>query len=375
MYILIYNIKFMDNFKIVVFGCWNKGCKENSGQKSVSSLIKANESKYKFMVILGDNYYADKKILSEKYQLKIKETNIQELIDGFKCLDNINLEKKLIMGNHDVDESIDKSCSALKIQLKLPTYDVKFPFGYDLYYLYKDAKKNTYETILFIYLDSSLYNKNLNDTNSCYKSSLNIDIDKLREKQDKFLLDTLSTIIKNKVYNINNVIFFSHEPLFTFKNKKEKIYSSIKTDLIEILFKEKTKYNGVEFYWICADYHIYQNSIITNSLFQGQKISQLIFGTGGGELDIVPTMNTYTEDNNKLQILENVVFNSNGDNISDEFNKFGVEKFGYGEISFDFCSITHKFIAIDNMYGGSDNDYKAKYLKYKAKYIEFKKMI
>lgn len=144
----------MENFNIVVFGCWNEGCKENSGQKSVSNLIKTNETKYKFMVVLGDNYYAEKKTLLKigKTDLKIKETNIQELINGFKCLENINLEKKLIMGNHDVEDSIDKSCSTLKLQLKLPTFDVKFPFGVDKYYLYHDKITNTYETILFIWI-------------------------------------------------------------------------------------------------------------------------------------------------------------------------------------------------------------------------------
>ena len=50
----------MNNFSIAVFGCWNEGCKENSGQQSVAQLIKSNELDYKFMVILGDNYYAEK---------------------------------------------------------------------------------------------------------------------------------------------------------------------------------------------------------------------------------------------------------------------------------------------------------------------------
>lgn len=210
------------------------------------------------------------------------------MINGFKCLENIDLEKKLIMGNHDIENSIDKSCSSLKIQLKLPTYDIKFPFSYDLYYLYQDSQKEIYETILFIYLDTSLYDDTLNDINSCYKSVLNIDINKLREEQDKFLSNTLKKI-DEILYNINNVIFFAHEPLFMFKNKDNKNKSSVKTKLLKILFEEKIKYSKIEFYWICADYHIYQNSIITNDLFSGQKITQWIFGTGG-ELDNVPTL-------------------------------------------------------------------------------------
>ena len=278
------------------------------------------------------------------------------------------------MGNHDVEESFDKYCSVLKVQLKLPWYDIKFPFGVDKYYLYHDKITNTYETILFIYLDSSLYNEDYNDVNTCYHTSLGIGINELREKQKQFILSTLEEINK-KLYNINNVIFFAHEPLITFKNKNGKDKSSVISQLLEILFEEKLKYDGIGFYWICADYHIYQNSIITNKLLPKQQIHQWIFGTGGGELDKAPTFNTYDHDKYKLEILPNVVFNSMGDDISSHFNTFGVEKFGYGEISFDFCSITHKFIQSNYMYDESDNDYKTKYFKYKSKYIELKKLI
>jgi hypothetical protein len=143
----------MDTFNIAVFGCWNEGCRENSGQQSVSNLIKSNESKYEFMVILGDNYYAGKKTIIDNgmgSKFKIKLTNINELKNGFACLDQINLEKKLIMGNHDVEDSLDKGCSVLKSQLKLPWYDVKFPFGFDMYYLYGNEQNTYNKTVLFI---------------------------------------------------------------------------------------------------------------------------------------------------------------------------------------------------------------------------------
>ena len=133
---------------IAVFGCWNRGCENGSGQQAVAQLIKSREQNYKFMTILGDNYYAKQKKIGPNDE-KIYDTNLEELKNGFECFSDIKLEKKLIMGNHDVVESYDKYCSVLKNQLKIPWYDIKFPYAFDLYYVKNNAN---YETILFIYL-------------------------------------------------------------------------------------------------------------------------------------------------------------------------------------------------------------------------------
>jgi hypothetical protein len=379
----------MNKFSIAVFGCWNEGCKNNSGQKAVSEMIKSKESNYKFMVILGDNYYAEKinLIVSNESKLKIKLTNIQELKDGFECLKNINLEKKLIMGNHDVEDSFDKSCSVLKAQLKLPWYDIKFPFGYDMYYL--NGNENN-ETILFIYLDTTLYSKKISDTNSCYGSTLNKNIEDLRNEQNNFIVKTLE-ITENILLNIKNVVFFGHEPLLIFKEKKDKQEPSINKELLQILFKNKKSH--INFYWICADYHIYQNSIITNEN-NNQKIFQWIFGTGGGELDKPVKTKFIKIDNYNLNIEKNIVIDSNGNDISKCFETdFGIDKFGYGEITFNLSSlITHKFIM--NNYTvlekkniekrteiiikndeNDKNEFKKKYIKYKTKYTNLVKKL
>jgi len=154
---------------------------------------------------------------------------------------------------------------------------------------------------------------------------------------------------------------------------------------MDILFEYKPI--NINFYWICADYHIYQTSIITNKLNPKQKISQLIFGTGGGKLD-EPVLTNYMEiDNYILNIQQNIVYDSSGNDISLQFNNnYGVNKFGYGEITFNLCSITHKFIMSDYIIennskkdkkiktGGNNNiNYMSKYLKYKTKYIKLKK--
>ena len=368
----------MSSFKIAVFGCWNIGCNEGSGQISVAKLIsdKHKQENYKFMTILGDNYYSKKVDLTEK--LNIKDTNIQKLKEGFNCLTTINIEKKLIMGNHDVKDSYDKNCSVLRTQFELPWYDVKFPYGYDLYYLYNNQDEQiVYETILFIYLDTSIYDKKITDDNSCYKKILSKNIDELKTNQGLFIETTLDKILQDDNLKVKRVIFFGHEPLITYKYKQQKDTEKINilNDLLDILFKKKLEYKNVNFHWICADYHIYQNSVITDkSLPPGQQITQWIFGTGGGKLDKPSLSNTFEDDKYKLEILPNKVFNSAGEDISQQFNTNGVDKFGYGEISFDFCSITHKFILAEHIYGGGDNDYKSKYLKYKSKYIGLKKL-
>lgn len=392
MYILyiIYtnNNNIMDTFKIAVFGCWNVGCDKNSGQQYVSDLIKLNENNYEFMVILGDNYYARKKTIIDDgtgTKLKIKLTNITDLKKGFACLEHINLEKKIIMGNHDIEDSLDKGCSIIKSQLKLPWYDVKFPFGFDMYYLYGNEKNTYNKTILFIYLDTTMYSSDINDDNSCYKHVLNKDIRTLKQEQNTFIVNTLK-LVENKLYNISDVVFFGHEPLLTFKQKKGQDLISIIDELLLILFEQKTKYIDVQFHWICADYHIYQNSVISSKTDDKLNISQWIFGTGGGELDNVVSKNELDIELYKLKILPNVVFNHNGTDVSSTYNNTnGLDKFGYGEITFDLCSVSHKFILSNYNYPSKKkdkiksndialiDDYKLKYLKYKNKYVELKK--
>ena len=382
----------MDNFNISVFGCWNTGCKEDSGQKSVINLLKKNENKYEFLVILGDNYYAKKHNLSSN--LKIKMTKLKEAENGFECLNNINLEKKLIMGNHDINDSLDKSCSILKSQLKLPWYDIKFPYSFDLYYLNNDI---THKTILMVYLDTSLYDESYNDNNTCYFDAIGKNIMELKQQQNNFIINTLKTIINNSLYNISNVIFFGHEPLLTHKYSKPTFIK----ELLELLFEEKKKYQDINFYWICADYHIYQNTIITD-LENNNQIHQWIFGTGGGELDNLGILDHFIYLNKfKVNILPNIVYNSSGINISEEYMYYGVNKYGYGDITINMSTITHKFIQsdfdyskinntkknkkvnennkINNTYENTNNEIKInndeiknKYLKYKHKYLNLK---
>jgi hypothetical protein len=413
----------MESLKIAAFGCWNVGCDDNSGQKEVSKLIKDNEEKYNFMIILGDNYYANHKNDKEKYEAKkekesyeskkeeeykgficppkkqqtdkkkdkkkdkIKDKDIDidinDMNNGFNCLNDIYLQKKLIMGNHDIQDGKNHDCINLSYQLNELNkdvkigYDIKFPFGSDVY-----------GTLLILYIDTTiyrpLYNKPEPSTNvqelssgvekitsNCYEKLNYIDI---KNKQNDFIKNTLKTHRNN----IKHVLICGHEPLITYKIKcdnsiqgddnGERDKSEIIIDLINIIFEQKNIYQDIPFTYLCADYHIYQYSKINQSLDQKQQfIDQIIVGTGGGLLD---DLTPYTRSkelklgNYTLEIQPNNV----NDNNTYKLFSHGINQYGYGEITYKDNTLTHSFIPITN-----SKLYKNKYLKYKNKYLNLKK--
>ena len=88
----------MTEINIATFGCWNEGCQLDSGQQTVANLLRNNQHKYNFMIILGDNYYGDKLKLNKTPEYKVNIINENIMKQGFDCIQNINLPKKLIMG-------------------------------------------------------------------------------------------------------------------------------------------------------------------------------------------------------------------------------------------------------------------------------------
>lgn len=351
---------------ISAFGCWNTGCDEDSGQKSVSDVIKEKESNYNFMIILGDNYYPKKYVLNKKPKYKVKDIQSLKMEKGFKCIDNINLIRKLIMGNHDIEESVNQGCSVIKYQQKLPWYDVKFPFGYEYHYIKND---DSYETVLIFYLDTTIYK--INVLPNCYLEILNKTVDKLITEQNNFITTTLQKAVENTHINLKKVLFCGHEPLYTIYEEDESVIKSTNDNLLEHLFKEYKKYRDLNFTWICADYHVYQNTKITHD---NLIINQFILGTGGAKLDTLPITNKseYIKDDNKYEfnILSNIIYNVDGENISSNHQSLGLSAFGYGEIVIEIGKIiSHKFILTKlPVLAGGDVNYKQKYLKYKFKY-------
>lgn len=373
----------IEEIKIAAFGCWNTGCKENSGQLKVTELLQKNESKYKFMIILGDNYYPEKiKIQKEKITdgitlEEIKTVNIDSIImqSGFKCIDQVNIQKKIIMGNHDIEDGINQGCSILKYQLKLPWYDVKFPFSHELHYI---KKGDNYKILLILYIDTTLYTEN---ETICYNSTLNKSQADIKSEQNSFIKSTLEKFKDNN--NISDILICGHEPLITYRFKEGENKSSIIKELCDVIFTERIKYTTKNFTYLCADYHIYQNSKIT---MQGNSLSinQIILGTGGGKLDeVVPLRSGSVTKINiyKLQIQPNMI-----NNIEDYYTTLGIAKHGYGELIYNMDGLKHNFIPVEPVEPVKSVEpvkpvksvesvkYKIKYLKYKNKYLKLKKL-
>lgn len=363
----------MEELKMAAFGCWNVGCKKDSGQESVVNLLKSKENEYNFMIILGDNYYPEKINLNKK--TKVKQIESTTMKAGFDCLDKINITKKIIMGNHDIEDGVNQGCSILKYQLKLPWYDVKFPFGYEFHHI-KSA--SGYSTLLVLYIDTNLYT---DSDMPCYNQTLNKPREQLKDDQNYFIVQTLGYITSMSSYNINNVMICGHEPLITYKYKENKEKSAFIPELLDLLFNEQYKYKdtNTHFTYVCADLHVYQYSTIVNSA-NNQVINQIILGTGGGELDdLVP--------NNKsnVKVVGNYTLNIhrtiNGTN--------GISQYGYGELIYNKDGLNHNFISIDNPiytsyddslgYSGyhevRDDSWYNKYLKYKNKYLKLKEKL
>jgi hypothetical protein len=304
------------------------------------------------------------------------------------------------MGNHDIEDSYDKNCSILKNQLKLQWYDVKFPYSFDIYFV---QGEDNYSSVLMIYLDTTIYDKDIKEKGGiyCIKETLGKNINDLQCEQNEFITNTLK-FIETKVYKIKSVIFYGHQPLIYTKDNNMTEIKKIDPLLI-LLFDEIKKYDNINFYWICADYHVYLNSKIVDQ-DNGKFIEQWIFGTGGGELDeLIDTyqMNYILNYNNKIknfqyQILENNIFDNNNNSIiiknKDKVIR-GASKFGYGEIILNIDNITHKFIMSKFCYDDTSKqnkkdkknktkddltkdgiNHKNKYLKYKNKYLKLKKI-
>lgn len=283
----------MSTHNIAAFGCWNDPRNKNNSRDEpylnlVLESLKYFQTKYQDLIILGDNYYPEKKKITidgiEVKKIIYNEEELQVPFDKIKALTTIP-NKYLIMGNHDVADFIN--CEGLKYQLNLKdNLKVEFPYGSDIK-IVNDVKYK------YIFIDTNLYDSDLSKKFPCFKTTLynddpNFDVstfnNKLFTMQNKFLIKELSDT------SVHRFLIFGHEPIFSIKTKIDKIKTGTLDKLAEIIFDNMEKNNVT---YICADVHMYQEGKILKdgdiikdkNVFKKKYITQIVVGTGGAELD------------------------------------------------------------------------------------------
>lgn len=321
----------MDTHDIAVFGCWNnyKTVEGRIPMFDVINNLKDNEKNYKELMILGDNYYPQEKIKISTSSGDIKKVvfNVDQFNEGFNRLEQLEIPNKyLIMGNHDIEDTVLDDCIGLRKQIeKRPHFEIPFPYGS------RDINING-SIYKYIFIDSNLYNLVENPLTCFNKVLEGKSAKELLELQNIFIAEQLKTP------NIKSFLVFAHEPLIGLKMKGSKAKSSLldKT-LMDILFS-----SGSNILYICADVHMYQYGVITNNM--GKSIGQLVCGTGGADKDFCDmTCNEpIKKDNYTLQII-----NHN-------------ESYGYVKISLS-DKIEHEYIRVKN---STKDSYERKYRIY-----------
>jgi hypothetical protein len=327
--------------------------------KSIKENVETNTEKFKFITVAGDNYYPEKEIIDGE---KIKTLIEDNLISGFNCLKSIPLQKYVILGNHELDKSIEKKISEGKknankeppvecivIEKELENIDDSITFFKDVMFI-EDATTSS----IIIMIDTTIYESESDQDVGCYNElDFGKDIEKmgkLQEKQKTTVLGILDTHKHKK-----NIILIGHHPIISTKSKTKEGKTKLQVDyllkFIEMINELVTTYiaeDKKKLYYLCADTHLYQKGNITFS--NATVIEQHIVGTGGADLDEVNSTND-------LPI-----------NAKDEISKFiksykideNIKTNGYLECNLSSDGLTTNFInvgtdgaAVANVTGGS----------------------
>ena len=327
--------------KIATFGCWNKMIviDDRVPLFDVVAYLQLHQDEYSDLIILGDNYYP----LGEKEQkqtvklangekIKVKSINfIQEDFDrGFKGIESLGIPNKyLIMGNHDIEDTILQDCKGLTQQLsKTDKFTIPFPFGS----VVKSIGSINYK---YIFIDTTIYSLPNSEINCIFKTT-NHQPSQVILDQNQFLLTELSDP------SINYFLIFGHEPLLAVKTSSstpEKVGGV--TNLAELLLSINPK---KDITYVCADVHMYQSGIISSTNHENKNtIKQIICGTGGGDKDYYTAPNKiFTENNIQFELKEMM------------------DSFGYVEIILREDGISHTYNKINN---------ELILVKYKKKYL------
>jgi len=325
----------MENLRIATFGCWNRRVLEDGKipMEYVISHLKRRENEFAHLVILGDNYYGKKqKVKIDGVEVK-KINHIQEDLEyGFELVENLNIQSKyLIMGNHDVEDTLGKACIGLQSQVaKTDKFNVMFPFKSEIITL------TTGTRFKYIFIDTTVYSIKANP--SCYDFVLNKNSLNIIEEQNAFIIRELNDD------SIDYFIFFAHEPLYSVKTKifvednKSHLIDDVLDGLGKLILSNSV---GKNIYYVCADNHMYQSGIVSDK--SGNSIKQIVCGTGGGEKDNFD--------------LDNKIFNKNDFTYCIDSTK---QPYGYLEIFLNNNGIQYSYVNVQS--DGKTNIYNKKYL-------------
>lgn len=405
----------MTTFTNYIIGCWNNIKFHTELYLVIDKIKKSSQITFNNeLTILGDNYYAqkekkEKKEETEKEGKKEKTekegkkeiVNITDMDEGFnKISENIDFDKYIIMGNHDVKKYEKEQCTILSKQYKYLGFNVVFPFS-----------KRVVGKNIFLYIDTTVYDTGIYE---CYYDVIRKDQTTIATEQIELLEKTINEAEMN-----THIFIYGHQPLIFYKIKNDKTKPECIDELLTVFHKKSSdiKLNKLTIHYICADYHVYEyGTIYINDIL----IKQHIYGTGGTELDTIyeeipyHPMYLIKTEKSETKLNENPYEIKISDTLADSDNvlvkytsKIHKSIYGFGKISFTESGYTFSFQSIgdynkinycEHTYLPDDSgltDFKdagdagdtrdvgdvknemfyRKYLKYKEKYLKLKSLI
>lgn len=307
--------------KFIHFGCWNnlntKKGKDigdlRNVMRSLQSFVNIPENKPNFIIVAGDNYYPDKtkvEVTQEDGSTTNKKKNIiydEKLIEGISLLPR-DIEIDMIFGNHDLetnllppskqklylenDSTVEQSdCHILTTELSATTKS-KIP---NMDYVFFKERFVEESRTLILMIDTTLYTVDSKENFPCYNVYFQNEIGHTFENIEQIRKYQFDKIMESIAKPMKNLILVGHHPMISYKKKENKGVVS-KTELSENILTvfsdtlmtilDRLKNEEVNYYYLCADLHLYQQGTIMVELEGSDvQINQYIVGTGGTKLD------------------------------------------------------------------------------------------
>lgn len=281
---------------LIFFGCW--GDYKNRVKEVLDSLYKyIKRNPVTNVIVAGDNYYIDK---DEDKQKKYVPGDASSII-GLLHLATMDVHTDVLAGNHEYDR-IEKSkvigehkdelseedeCFILQEETKAFDDIHKEKFNFSTIHSDEDKSFLLLNNVLYLFLDSSMYEYKLPECYASYPEKYDETIlGRLQQQQ----LDKMRTILRMNQGTYEKITFCAHHPLYIFR-VKEGVYKDPVPNykILSALFNFLQDVEIVEVDYLCADFHVYQESNL-HVTHSGRTIimNQYIVGTGGTELDEYP---------------------------------------------------------------------------------------